>query len=339
MKSFLLFVVCSSLILSACSNNSTEAVVVETSPTPAATVSPTPEVSEVKEPAHPISLPGLMEKNFSGSDLTLGKIESENASYTRYQVTYQSGEFNISGIMNIPKGEGPFPALVLGHGYIDPKIYTTGRGLRREQDYLAKNGFIVLHTDYRNHATSDDDPNNMVHFRLGYTDDVINAALAMLDSDISQIDKTRIGYLGRSMGGGIGYNVAVVKPDLFDAIVLFAPVSPNYMQNFNRWGVNNPERYQPVYEAYGTPDENPEFWSNLSAENFYENVNDPILILHGTLDDTCDLAWSEKATSEMQALGKDIELITYPDGHAFGPYWTQSMVATVEFLNKHLNYS
>jgi dipeptidyl aminopeptidase/acylaminoacyl peptidase len=109
------------------------------------------------------------------------------------------------------------------------------------------------------------------------------------------------------------------------------------MQNFNRWGVNNPERYKPVYEAYGTPDENPEFWSNLSAELFYENVNDPILILHGTLDDTCDIAWSEKATSEMQALGKDVELITYRDGHAFGPYWTQSMVATVEFLNEHLN--
>ena len=333
MKKLLSVLFISALALTSCSSAAEElATKEETISTPSAEPTPTP----TKEPAHPISLPGLMEKTFSGSDLTLGKIEADNAAYTRYQVTYKSNEFTISGIMNIPKGEGPFPALVLGHGYIDPAIYTTGRGLKREQDYLAREGFIVLHTDYRNHATSDDDPNNMLHFRLGYTDDVINAALAMLDSDLAVIDKNRIGYLGRSMGGGIGYNVAVVKPDLFDAIVLYAPVSPNYMQNFNRWGVNNPERYEPVYAAYGTPDENPEFWGNLSAEKFYENVNDPILIHHGTLDDTCDIAWSEKAYAEMTDLGKDVELITYRDGHAFGPYWTESMVNTVEFLNRHL---
>jgi uncharacterized protein len=335
MKTLLAGVLSLSLLLTACTQTSAspeETVATSASPTPTASASP----SETKAPAHPVSLPGLMEKEFSGSDLTLGKIESNNAAYTRYQVTYQSGEFKISGILNIPKGDGPFPALVLGHGYIDPAIYTIGRGLKREQDYLAKNGFIVLHTDYRNHAASDDDPNNMLHFRLGYTDDVINAALALLDSDIPQIDKNRIGYLGRSMGGGIGYNVSVVEPDLFDAIVLYAPVSPNYMQNFNRWGITNPERYEPVYAAYGTPDENPEFWANLSAENFYENVNDPILIHHGTLDDTCDIAWSEKAVEEMKALGKDVELITYRDGHAFGPYWTESMENTIKFLNQHL---
>lgn len=335
MKTLLATTLFASMLLTACAQTSASPeAVVAASATATPTVSATP--SETKVPAHPISLPGLMEKEFSGSDLTLGKIESDNAAYTRYQVMYQSGEFKISGILNIPKGDGPFPALVLGHGYIDPAIYTIGRGLKREQDYLAKNGFIVLHTDYRNHANSDDDPNNMLHFRLGYTDDVINAALALLDSDIPQIDKNRIGYLGRSMGGGIGYNVSVVEPDLFDAIVLYAPVSPNYMQNFNRWGITNPERYEPVYAAYGTPDENPEFWANLSAEKFYENVNDPILIHHGTLDDTCDIAWSEKAVAEMKELGKDVELITYRDGHAFGPYWTESMENTIEFLNQHL---
>lgn len=325
------------LLLTGCTaaSEDTPQAVIDAQPSETPTAEPTP--TPTKDAAHPVSLPGLMEQEFVGSDLTLGKIEAENASYTRYQVTYQSNELKISGILNIPKGEGPFPALVLGHGYIDPKIYTIGRGLKREQDYLAREGFIVLHTDYRNHAGSDDDPNNMLNFRLGYTDDVINAALALLDSDLPVIDKNRIGYLGRSMGGGIGYNVSVVKPDLFDAIVLYAPVSPNYLQNFNRWGVDNPERYEPVYAAYGKPDENPEFWSNLSAEKFYANVSDPILIHHGTLDDTCDIAWSEKAVAEMQALGKDVEFLTYRDGHAFGPFWTESMVNTVEFLNKHLN--
>ena len=51
-----------------------------------------------------------------------------------------------------PTGKGPFPAVVLNHGYIEPSIYVTGQGLAREQDYLARAGFVVLHTDYRGHA-------------------------------------------------------------------------------------------------------------------------------------------------------------------------------------------
>ena len=61
----------------------------------------------------------------------------------------------MSGVLIRPKGRGPFPAIVLNHGYIEPSIYVTGQGLAREQDALARAGFVVLHTDYRGHAASD----------------------------------------------------------------------------------------------------------------------------------------------------------------------------------------
>ena len=57
-----------------------------------------------------------------------------------------------------PKGPGPFPGIVLNHGYIEPSYYVTGQGLAREQDWLARAGFVVLHTDYRGHAASDPVP-------------------------------------------------------------------------------------------------------------------------------------------------------------------------------------
>ena len=47
---------------------------------------------------------------------------------------------------------------MLNHGYIEPSIYVTGQGLAREQDALARAGFVVLHTDYRGHAASDPVP-------------------------------------------------------------------------------------------------------------------------------------------------------------------------------------
>jgi hypothetical protein len=33
--------------------------------------------------------------------------------------------------MNIPKWEGDFPLLILNHGYLDTRVYTNGRGLKR----------------------------------------------------------------------------------------------------------------------------------------------------------------------------------------------------------------
>src|SRR3989344_1177212 len=130
---------------------------------------------------HPVSLPYLMQKQFDGRDLTLGRILDDNSAYTRYFITYRSGELTISGIMNVPKGSpaGGFPVLILNHGHIDTAVYTNGRGLKREQDYLARRGYVVIHPDYRNHAQSDKDPEADVNFRLGYVEDVINAVYAM----------------------------------------------------------------------------------------------------------------------------------------------------------------
>jgi alpha/beta hydrolase fold len=218
------------------SPTATQASSPPTSPT--ATPSPTP----TEDPPHPISLQALMAKEYDGRRLRVGRVLARTSDYTRQFVTYMSGKLSISGIMNIPDGEGPFPVLILNHGYIDPAIYTNGRGLAREQDYLARNGYVVLHTDYRNHAQSDDDPNADLKLRLGYTEDVINAVLAVKRSTLPYLDKKRIGLLGRSMGGGVTLNALVVKPGLVDAAVVFAPVSSNTVDNFNRWIRGDPSR-------------------------------------------------------------------------------------------------
>ena len=88
--------------------------------------------------------------------------------------------------MNIPKGDGKFPLVILNHGHIDTDIYTLGRGLKREQDYLARNGFAVLHTDYRNHAFSDKDLSIIEEKTLGrsakYGSDSINSIYAVREA-------------------------------------------------------------------------------------------------------------------------------------------------------------
>jgi uncharacterized protein len=261
----------------------------------------------------------------------------ENSKFTRYFIKYKSGEFTISGIMNVPKGEGPFPTLVLAHGYIDPAIYTTGRGLAREQKYLAERGYVVLHTDYRNHAESDDDPNNDINLRLGYTEDVINAALALKNSEFTFVDKERIGLLGRSMGGGIAFNSMVVKPGVFDAYVAFAPVSANVVDNYNRWTRMNFDIVEEIDKRFGLPEDNPEFWQGISAINYFDKATEPLLILHGTADETCDIKWSEATVKALQDAGKSVEFIQYEgERHAFSPRWEDSMKETIRFFEDNL---
>lgn len=284
---------------------------------------------------HPVSIKSLMKTQLDGRALKIGKQLSSTGSYKRYAVTYKSGELTISGIMNIPNGDGPFPALVLGHGYIDPRIYTSGRGLAREQDYLAKNGYIVLHTDYRNHAGSDDDPENDIKFRQGYVLDVVNAAVALRSSGLKQLDDSRIGYLGRSMGGGIGYQAMAAFPYVFNTYVLYAPTSADYADNFNRWGRVAADFAQEVSDTYGLPEDNPEFWAGISAINYFDQVEEPVLIHHGTLDDSCEIDWSRRAAKELEAQGKDVTLIEYVgEYHAFYRDWTLSMERTVDFLKR-----
>jgi len=308
------------------------------SPRTSPTATPTPSPTE--DPPHPVSLQALMAKEYDGRQLRVGRVLARTSDYTRHFVTYRSGKLTISGIMNIPDGDGPFPVLILNHGYIDPAIYTNGRGLAREQDYLARAGYVVLHTDYRNHAQSDDDPTAELELRLGYTEDVINAVLAVKRSTLPNLDKERIGLLGRSMGGGVTLNALVVKPGLVDAAVVFAPVSSNTVDNFNRWIRGDPGRDRladQIIERYGSPERNPQFWRDVSPRTFFNRITEPILIHHGTDDESCPIRWSRQTLAALEQAGKDARLYVYEgEHHAFVPDWPLSMRRTVAFLDREL---
>lgn len=138
----------------------------ETEPEPESTG--TPEEAATPRP-RPVSLPALFEREYDGQGLGLRGVIARTDAYTSHTVTYRSGDLTISGKLDVPNGRGPFPALVLAHGYIDPAYYVNGQGLMREQDWLARAGYVVLHTDYRNHAGSSKDPRAERRMWLGYT--------------------------------------------------------------------------------------------------------------------------------------------------------------------------
>lgn len=294
------------------------------------------EIAETLPP-HPISIPALSKQEFTGRDLELGRVLDDNFFYTRYYITYLSGDLKISGIMNVPKGTGPWPVLILNHGYIDPDIYTNGRGLKREQDYLARNGFIVIHPDYRNHAESDRDDASHLSLRFGYTEDVINAIYAVKESNYEWFDKDNIGMLGHSMGGGITLNIITARPDLVKAAVLFAPVSGDYRDNFARWTRNRPTEASDIIATYGEPETSPDFWNNISPLNFVSDISAPVMIHHGDADDSVPLEWSDKLVATLQINNKEHEYFIYPgEPHEFINAWPQVMQRSTNFFKQYL---
>jgi dipeptidyl aminopeptidase/acylaminoacyl peptidase len=279
-----------------------------------------------------------MAASYDGRRLRLGRVLGRASSYTKRAVSYRSGDLRISGIMNVPDGDGPFPVVVMLHGYIDPDIYVTGQGLMREQDYLARRGYVVLHVDYRNHAGSDDDPRAERRLRLGYAADAINAVLAVKRSPLPFLDGERVAFLGRSMGGGVTYNALVAQPGLVDAAIVFAPVSSLTKQNFNRWiRDDRDELAAQIIDRYGAPEESPAFWRQASPRPYFDRITEPVLIHHGTSDDSCPIRWTYATRDALESAGVDNRLFVYQgEEHAFGPQWPLSMRRTVRFLERHL---
>jgi dipeptidyl aminopeptidase/acylaminoacyl peptidase len=267
-------------------------------------------------------------------------VLARTSEYTRYAITYRADDLTISGIANIPRGEGPFPVVVLLHGYIDPAVYVTGQGFRREQDALARNGYVALHVDYRNHAGSDDDPRNDVDLRLGYARDAIAAVEAVRSSGIARLDGERVALLGRSMGGSVVFNALVAQPGLVDAAITYASVSTDAVDNYERWIRFDDGRSQlaaRIEREHGSPEDAPEWWDGVSARTYVDRITTPVMMHHGTVDDTCPVAWSRATRDALLEAGVDLTYHEYRgENHYFYGGWAQSMRRTLAFLDQNL---
>ena len=128
--------------------------------------------------------------------------------------------------------------------------------MTRERGYLATQGFVAFHVDYRNHAGSDDDPLAARRLRTGYALDVVNAVQALRRSPRVPVDDDRIGLFGRSMGGGVVYKALEIAPGLVQAATAWASVSSREDENFDHFIRDDGDRdplVDFVEQEYGLP--------------------------------------------------------------------------------------
>jgi len=229
----------------------------------------------------------------------------------------------------------------LNHGYFPPSEYTNGYGFGREQKYFAKQGYAVLHIDYKGYAQSDPLPENQrLWGDATFAADAINAALALNAADLDFVDTERMGLFGHSLGGGVTLSAALARPDLFKVGVMWGPVSSDYFDNFNQWRRDDVSETQKLlFEAvFGSVDEKASF-AALSPYPYLNQLEVPLLIQHGTVDESCPVEWSQSTVAQLQDLGKSVEYIEY-DGypHVFwNQNWDNAIEDTRTFIEPFLN--
>ncbi|WP_167138511.1 alpha/beta fold hydrolase [Diaminobutyricimonas sp. TR449] len=297
-----------------------------------AATDPAVTADETAAPGDRMTLRTLAE-NDEKPQLELGERTGGGSAYATRRVTYESGGITVSGSLSVPTGDGPHPGLVLAHGLVDPESYTDGSGMPREQHHFADAGYVVLSADLRSSEPGTEEV-TALSIDMGATLDVINAVRALASADLPSLDEDRISLLGHSMGGVLVINAMVAQPDLVDAVVALAPASSDPIDLVEQLSSMAGGSRDRVYARFGTPEQHPEFWADLSARTFAEQAEAPLLIIHGTEDVVTPIDWSEETADAWAAAGTDVELERLDGaGHIFfDDEWREAMDATEEFF-------
>jgi dienelactone hydrolase len=304
--------------------------------------------------SHPMAdytIEGLRARAYPGGTIQVRSVLTTTKDFTRHYVEYPSDGLTITGIMQVPPGPGPFPVVILNHGYIPRDEYQPGADTWKAAQYLNRRGYLTIAPDFRSWGGSDV-ANSF--FSTGQVIDALNLISSL--SSVPEADAERIGMWGHSMGGGVTTKAITIDPRI-RAAVLYAPVSADDAQVLTRWGTGckggQPDGFaeecagaevltsdidEHLYLAYRSALSDPQILHQASPINYFDAVVGPVQIHIGTADTTTPPEWSDAIYWALQQAGKEVEFYSYPEqGHTFeGEHWRLFMERVTEFFDRHL---
>jgi len=249
------------------------------------------------------------------------RVHLADLEYTEVSFRNETQDLDLAGMLFIPDGEGPFPAVVIIQGSLaserDSNWYLT------LSSYMQKNGVAVLLPDKRGCEKSQGD-----WYRSSF-EDLATDTLAAIDFMKSQeiVRVSQLGIIGMSQGGIIAPIVASQSSDLDFVINMTGSSVPMheqllYEENFvwQETGflpvvanlISYPDTF--VYEKV-TGKEWYDAVGNFDPLPYWRKVYTPVLVLLGSDDHNVD---STESKVRLEALGKDNIMVNMykGSGHA-----------------------
>lgn len=245
------------------------------------------------------------------------------------EVTIKStDDASLYACLQMPSGDGPFPAVIFIHGgYGDNPEYTRALLDWDVARLLLQEGFVVVSTDYRHDLKGKD------------IDDIV-AAFEYV-SDLSYVEGDKVAYFGDSHGSYLAM-MAAIRTEPFAII--------------HGWGVTDMAEWfeyikkssVPIYQRIvedlrkslgGEPQDVPEVYREVSPIVHISRIKCPVLILHGEDDEDVPVAQAYKLAQALKEAAKEYELRVFKnEKHGLrSPEARQTMEKTVlEFIKKHL---
>jgi carboxymethylenebutenolidase len=126
-------------------------------------------------------------------------------------VTFPSGDARAQGLLYLPHGAGPHPALILIHEW-----WGLNDWVKQEAAGYAAKGYVALAVDlYRGKVAADPEMAHELMRGLPQDQGVrdLTAAVTYLESR-KEVKRSRIGAVGWCMGGGFALQLAIASPAL-----------------------------------------------------------------------------------------------------------------------------
>ena len=219
------------------------------------------------------------------------------------QVFFEHLGKKIGGYFYLPEGKGPFPTVILIHGF--------GGGTHEQKNKsmckaLVENGFTAFMFDFYNK------PNGLSEFPVEETSvslqvEILRAAIDFVAKQ-SFVDPARIGLAGHSLGG-MTVLLYASTDNRIKALVVQSGVSDFHTIN----SYNNPRWKQNGYmlfeKSWGEMKVNYSFIEDGMKYDVYSKAKEikcPVLVIHGDKDESVPLEQSQKL---MKFLKKKEELV------------------------------
>lgn len=266
-------------------------------------------------------------------------IEWQKEDYIRF--TGRDGKTELSMSVLYPPdfdSVNEYPVIVFFHGAGSLQNVYKGWSNNYWREYmfhqfLTLHGYVVVEVDFR-HSTGygrkfrEDVTNWMGKYE---TYDTIDG-LDWLQENVGGLDLGRVGSYGGSYGGFMSLYATSTEPGRFHAAAALRAVT-----NWRNYYYANPWYTKP---RLGTPEDNPEHYKQSSPLTYASEMEHPVLILHGLIDDNVGFQDAVQYIEELIQDGhEEFDMMIYPsERHSFTQpeTWYDEYRRVFEFFEKHL---